>query len=106
MQLDPLPPARYLIYLARAYGVLGRSDAAIELLTEVLERSPNNLYAHIGLTAAYSASGLEEEARNQAQELIRLDPTFSLDQYAEMVPIKDKAELERHIAGLRKAGLK
>jgi hypothetical protein len=38
--------------------------------------------------------------------LLRLDPVFSLDKYAEIVPIKDKAKAEQFIDNLRKAGLK
>ena len=60
---------------------------------ELLKRSPNNLFAHIGLTAAYIASGREEEARHQAQELLRLDPAFSLDKYAEMVLLSLRTKL-------------
>jgi hypothetical protein len=34
------------------------------------------------------------------------NPKFSLEVYKQRVPIKDPAVLERHIAALRKAGLK
>ena len=72
----------------------------------MLQRSPNNLLAHIRLTASYSALGREEEARQQAEELLGLDPTFSVDKFAETIFIQDEAELEQYIANLRKAGLK
>jgi adenylate cyclase len=72
----------------------------------LLKRSPNNLFGHIGLIAACTASGREEEARHQAEKLLELDPAFSLDRFAEMSYIKDKADLERFIDDLRKAGLK
>jgi adenylate cyclase len=106
MRLNPTPQAEYLNFLGYAYYFLGRYEDAIEVHKGVLERSPNNVFAHIWLTAAYGASGDEEKARHQAQELIRLDPTFSVEQFAEIVPIKDKTEVERYIANLRKAGLK
>jgi len=108
MRLNPLPPARYLHYLADAYDSLGRYEDAIEAYKGVLKRSPNYLFAHTGLAAAYIALGREEEARQQAEELRRLDPAFSLDKYAETVfpSFSNKAEAERHIADLRKAGLK
>jgi Tfp pilus assembly protein PilF len=108
IRLNPIPPAQYLVYLGGAYGRSGRYRDAIEVLKQVFEHSPNNLFAHIGLTHAYSASGREKEARHQAQELLRLDPAFSLGKYAEILLIyfEDKAEAERYIADLRKAGLK
>jgi tetratricopeptide (TPR) repeat protein len=106
IRLNPIPPAQYLNVLAGAYHSLGRYQDAIKVRKKVLKRSPNNLFAHIGLTADYSASGRIEEARHQAEELLRLDPSFSVERFAETLPIKDKAEVERHIGNLRKAGLK
>jgi len=108
IRLNPIPPAHYLHHLAIAYYFLGRYEDAIEVHKKVLQRSPNYLWAHISLTAAYSASGREEEARHQAEEVLKLDPSFSLDKFAETILlfIQDKAEAERYIADLRKAGLK
>jgi len=108
MRLNPIPPDLYLNYLGSGYHLLGRYEDAIEVNRSVLKRSPNNLWAQIGLTAAYIASGREQEARHQAEALLRLDPAFSLDRYAEAVSLfwKDKGEAERYIENLRKAGLK
>jgi len=106
MRLNPIPPAYYLLWLGNAYRHLGRYEDAIELFKQVLEHSPNNFFAHLWLTATYSALGREEEARHQAQELLKLDPTFSLDQWTKKILIKDKAEAERLVEDLRKAGLK
>jgi len=106
MRLNPLPEAYHFTYLGFAHYSLGRYVDAIEVYNEALKRSPEDLFAHIWLTASYSASGQEEEARHQAEELLRLDPAFSLDKWAEMTFIKDKAELEGFIADLRRAGLK
>ncbi|MHC5074277.1 MAG: tetratricopeptide repeat protein, partial [Planctomycetota bacterium] len=106
MRLNPIPPARYLNYLASAYGILGRYEDAIEVYKVLLKRSPKDLFGHIGLTATYMASGHEEEARHQAEELLRLDPAFSVDRWAETIYIKDKDRSERFIDNLRKAGLK
>jgi hypothetical protein len=46
----------------------------------------------------------EEEAR--AAEVLRINPQFSLEALQQRLPYKDPAELERHLAALRKAGLK
>jgi tetratricopeptide (TPR) repeat protein len=106
MRLNPIPPAQYIYYLGIAFYHSGRHEDAIEAQKEVLKRSPDNLLAQIRLTASYSALGREEEARHQAEELLRFDPSFSLDKWAEAIFIKDEAELERYISDLRKAGLK
>jgi adenylate cyclase len=106
MRLNPVPPPHYLLWLGHTYRLLAQYRKAIEVYEKILERYPDNLWAHIWLTATYSTSGREEEARQQAEELIRLDPTFSLEQWAENTPIKDRVEVERFVADLRKAGLK
>jgi adenylate cyclase len=106
MRLNPIPDAYQLDYLGIAYRFVGRYEDAIEVHKEVLKRSPENLFAHVWLTAAYSASGLEEQARLQAEEVLRLDPTFRIEKLADIRTMKDKAESERLIADLRKAGLK
>jgi len=106
IRLNPIPPAHYLNRLGYAYRFLGRYEDAIEAHRKALKRSPDNLFAHMWLTATYSAVGREEEARNQAKQLLRLDPTFSLDEYAEITTMKNKAQIERFIVDLRDAGLK
>ena len=106
IRLDPLPSQHNLYWLANAYYFLGRYEDAIGAYRQVLKRFPNHLFAHIGLTAAYSASGREEEARHQAEELLKLDPGFSVDKIVEVAGFKDSRDKERYIANLRNAGLK
>jgi adenylate cyclase len=106
MRLNPIPPSHYLLWLGYAYYHLGQYKDVIEASKMVLKRSPNNLFAHIQLVGAYSASGRDEEARQQAEEVLRVDPAFSVEKYEETLPIKDRAEAERFITDLRMAGLK
>ena len=80
-------------------------EDAIEVHENGRKHSANNVFTHINLTAAYIASGREEKARHQAEEVLRLDPAFSLDRYAETI-INHKDEAERYIDLLRKAGMK
>ncbi len=48
----------------------------------------------------------EQLWRERQEVLLRLNPKFSLEVHKERVPLKDLAVLERHIAALRRAGLK
>jgi adenylate cyclase len=70
MRLNPIPPDYHLDFLGNAYQFSGRYEDAIEVYKKVLRRSPNFVFSHINLTAAYSALGRDEEARHQAQELL------------------------------------
>jgi hypothetical protein len=58
------------------------------------------------LAVIYSEVGQAAEARAEAAEVLRLNPNFSLEVHRQRSPIKDPAVLERHLAALRKTGLK
>jgi TolB-like protein/class 3 adenylate cyclase/cytochrome c-type biogenesis protein CcmH/NrfG len=96
----------HLANVGTAYDVAGRPEEAVAPLKQFLTRYPNILGAHLTLAAVYSELGREAEARAEAAEVLRLNPNFSLEVHKERVPIKEPAMLERHIAALRKAGLK
>jgi adenylate cyclase len=86
--------------------VAGRYEEARAPLRRYLNRYPNFLPAHLTLAAVYSELGQAAEARAEAAEVLRINPKFSLEVHRQRMPIKDPAVLERHLAALRKAGLK
>jgi len=96
----------HLDVVGSAYALAGQPEEAIAPLKQFLTRYPNILGAHLALAAVYSELGKETEAQAEAMEVLRINPKFSLEVHKERVPIKDPATLERHIAALRKAGLK
>lgn len=106
LRRKPLVVDFHLDAIGFAYYFAGKPEEAIAPLKQYLSRYPNILGAHLALAAAYSELGKEAEARTEAAEVLRLNPKFSLDVHKERTPIKDPAMLERHIATLRKAGLK
>jgi tetratricopeptide (TPR) repeat protein len=106
LRLDPITPGWYYRILGLAYSSTGRYEEAIAALRKALSRTPNDLIAHANLTSAYSWAGRHEEARAQATEVLRINPSFSIEQRAKMLPYKNQTDLERYLEGLRKAGLK
>ncbi len=109
MRLNPRYPAWYLTYLAYDYFHTERYEEAIEAWKRVLERAQKGefppLFPHLGLSAAYMELGRNEEASAHAAEVLGINPKFSLVSYAKTRPHKNKADLERYVAALRKAGL-
>src|SRR5262245_10143696 len=97
---------RYLAGVGIAYAVAGHYEEARAPLQRYLSRYPNFLPAHVMLAAVYSELGQAAEAQAEAAEVLRLNPNFSLEVHRQRMPIKDLAVLDRHIAALRKAGLK
>jgi len=61
--------------------------------------------AYVGLASCYSLLGRQEEARSAAQELLRVNPKFTLQAWAKTMPYKNQEKLVRYADALRKAGL-
>jgi adenylate cyclase len=106
LHLKPIMVAVHLHYIGTAYYLAGQTEDAVAPIKQFLTHYPNILGAHLTLAAVYSELGKEVEARAEAAEVLRINSKFSLEVHKERAPIKDLAMLERHIAALRKAGLK
>jgi TolB-like protein/Flp pilus assembly protein TadD len=106
LRLKPESPDGHLASVGAAYVMAGRYEEAQAPLQRYLSRYPNILPVHLMLAAVYSELGQAVEARTEAAEVLRLNPKFSLEVHRQRAPIKDPATLERHLAALRKAGLK
>ena len=50
--------------------------------------------------------GREKEARAEAAEVLRVNPKFSLNSLAKMLPYKDQSQTDKIVNALRKAELK
>jgi len=81
-------------------------DEAIPVVKKALNRNPNYLPAYAFLAASYISLGREPEAVAAAEEILRIDPKFSLESYAKTLPYKNKADKDKFIEALKKAGLK
>jgi tetratricopeptide (TPR) repeat protein len=95
-----------LFSIGIAYALARRYEEALAPLKQFVTRYPDLLGAHLNLAAVYSELGKEAEARAEAVEVLRINPDFSLEVHRQRMPIKDPAVLERHLAALRRAGLK
>ena len=84
----------------------GRFEEAVLEYKKALRRAPDNFFAHLGLTATYIGMGVEQEARGEAAEVLRINPKFSVDAYAKRLPFRDQSAIDKFSYALRKAGLK
>jgi adenylate cyclase len=99
IRLNPIPPGYYFWSVGLSYGQTGQYDEAITWCEKAVHMEPDSLLARIMMTAVYSWSGRDEEARAEAAEVLRIDPDFSLEKFA-------KKAGSRLVSALRKAGLK
>jgi adenylate cyclase len=104
-RLNPIPPSYYYHFLAAAYRYSGQYEKAIEVGKKALSGNPDYLGAYFTLTASYSTLNRTEEARRAVEEILRINPGFSLEHDASTLPYKNQEKLDRYISALRKAGL-
>jgi tetratricopeptide (TPR) repeat protein len=106
IRLDPIPASYYFQNLTSAYCLTGQYNEAIEAGKKAVDLEPNNMIARAFLAVAYSLNGKEQEAGIEAKEVMRINPKFSLEKWERTMPFKNKADKDRIIGALRKAGLK
>jgi adenylate cyclase len=60
---------------------------------------------YLTLAASYCFINQTEEAHKAVEEVLRIDPNFSLEYYAKMMPYKCQETGDKFVEALRKAGL-
>jgi len=105
IRLNPIAPINYLNNLAFAYAFSEDYEKAILLWKKTIERNPDYLFAHMGLTTVYQLIGKEDIAREMAKEILRIRPDFSVARVEKSSPIKDPKRKKKWTDALRKAGL-
>jgi adenylate cyclase len=103
--LDPYFPDVWLHFQALATFHLGRYEEAVGLLKQRLTRNPVTDVSRALLAASYGHLGRFEEARAAWQEVLRVNPDFSLEYRRKVLPYKNPEDFELMVDGLRKAGL-
>jgi tetratricopeptide (TPR) repeat protein len=107
LRLSPVPFIPSLTTLSMTYRMLGQYQESIAVVKVAIKREPDSLAAHLNLAATYELAGKEPEARAEAAEVLIINPNFSLEQFANSYPMKNRTDLmDRWVEPLRKAGLK
>ena len=63
------------------------------------------MFAHLSLAVCYVRLNRQEDAHAEVAEVLRIKPKFSVERFAKNLRFKDQAAKQRHIDGMRKAGL-
>ena len=94
----------FLFGVGQAYYILKQYPEAIEAFLNGLESLPSSERLHVWLSAAYGQAGQLEDAAWEADEVMTLNPDFSLKNMSEAFPFKNPEDRDHFFAGLRKAG--
>jgi len=104
-RLNPIPLPYFYTIMAMAYRNNGQYEEAIEWAENGLIDNPDQLPPNLVLAASYSFLNRTEEAHKAAEEILRIDPNFSLEYYAKTIPYKRQETADKYVEALRKAGL-
>jgi adenylate cyclase len=105
MRLSPVYPPWFYVHWGQTCRVLGKNNEAIEAFQGMLRQDPEQLEGHIGLAGIFSESGNAEKAREHADEVMRIDPGFSVRRYFSNIAFRDQGIITRFTEALKKAGL-
>jgi adenylate cyclase len=104
--LNPAPQPGFQLLAGITYYNARKYEQAIGALEKVREAWPSVETVLEHLAAAYALAGQEGDARRRANELRRMFPIASLAYYPLLYDYyKRREDLERHLSGLRGAGL-
>ena len=101
-RLNPYHPDGRAGDLGQALHAACRYEEAVRTFRRIA--APHHGH-HAYLAACYARLGRDEEAKTHAAEVLELKPDFSVDEYLNTVPYKERSDREHHRQGLIKAGL-
>jgi adenylate cyclase len=106
MRVDPFYPPFALFISGFARYMLGQYLDAVLLLRAGILRAPNARFGRAALAAAYVQLGQLEDARAQATEVLRIEPTYTIDQTERTLRrFSSPQHAEKYFGDLRTAGL-
>ena len=106
-RLNPFDPLNFyfLIIAGIAEFVAGRYSEAISWLRKSKRVNPRFIACLRMLAASLALSGDQASAQAVAQELLAIEPSFSVSKFVSWYPLQRAEDLARLEAGLRAAGL-
>jgi tetratricopeptide (TPR) repeat protein/TolB-like protein len=89
-----------------AYMFKGDYERAVTVGRRAVKAFPAFVNAYKPFIASLGHLGRCEEARPYVDRLLRLEPTFTVENFAEVYPIKKASDRKRYMEGLRLAGIR
>ena len=106
VRLNPEASWLYFLFFGQAYNLLERYKEAIAAYKKVIELTPDNPFALIGLVEGYCLLGNTSAARKVVKEVHRVFPDFSAQYHVRAMAYRYEKDSNRFLQALRKAGLK
>jgi tetratricopeptide (TPR) repeat protein len=104
MRLDPFHPTQLFVNLGGAYYLSSLYTEALGPLRTATDRMPDFRPGFVWRAAAAAQLGLDEEARQAASGVLRLQPDFKISEWLRFLRLAKQEDADRLADGLRKAG--
>ena len=105
MRLNPYYPSHYLLWLGRAYRLVGRESEAITALQRAKERMPENWLVPVELVAIHNEAVRQADAETEVTYILKIKPDATVEGLSKLLIYKDPKERNRILDALRNAGL-
>ena len=104
-RLSPVVTAPRSTILGTAYRNAGQLELAVAILEDTVKRFPAFNSGRVALTSCYVLMGKEQEAKQEARELLRRDPAYTIARYTTPNLYRNKETMEKWAESLRRAGI-
>ena len=94
-----------LHFMGRALLALERFDEAEAAFKRRLTFAPRSDMSRFYLASLYGRTGRREEAREVWDELLEVNPSFSVEHVRQSLPYRDATQFDRFLEGLGQAGI-
>lgn len=105
IRLSPIKSAPRLTILGTAYRNAGQLYSAAAILEDTVERFPDFISARVALASCYILMDRGQDAKREAREILRRDPTYTLARYTTPNLYRNQETMEKWAECLRKAGI-
>jgi len=105
IELNPRVPGVYLLVKGALHYELEQIAEATRLLEKAVEKNPSYNLVRVFLAATYVANDNLDDASWQVEEILALNPDFTLTYLEDAAPIRDPEYKDRFLRDLQHAGL-
>jgi len=105
MRLSPIVTAPRSTILGTAYRNAGQLELAVATLENTVSRFPAFISGRVALASCYVLIGKEHEAKQEAREILRRDPAYTIARYTTPNLYRNKETMGKWAEALRVAGI-
>ena len=105
MRLSPIVTAPRSTILGTAYRNAGQLELAVATLENTVKRFPAFISGRVALASCYILIGKKKKAKQEAREILRRDPAYTIARYTTPNLYRNKETMKKWAESLRKAGI-